>query len=192
MMVGLLFVMTLTPLVWSIIKGSMETLVSRHSLLPLFFISAIIYGCGSLFDDSYEEELANDRKILQEIINANPVLDSAANHGHYFFTTSSETGRITGELNLIALNLNDSNFSFPKGIRNFKRINSLYIALNDFSDLPKGTRNKSWEKIVVMQNKICNPSSETVAYLDEVSKGSPGGYWRDTQRCSDSIPVASP
>src|SRR5690606_23979897 len=159
----------------------MEISVVHLKLCLKSSIILMITGCGFFSDDSYDEDVASDRKILQEIIDANPILDSAVNAGHYFFPTGSETGKITGEINFTNLSLNDSNFIFPESIQQFRRVNSLYIAFNDFTDLPRGTMHKNWQKIVVLKNKICEASSETVAFLDKATEGSPGGYWRDSQ-----------
>ncbi len=102
----------------------MEVLVLRLNILLVCLITLFIYGCGFLFGDSYEEDKNNDWKIVREIIAANPVLSSAIDSGHYFLPTDAEYGRITGELNLGGLGLNDSNFYFPASIRNFRIVKS--------------------------------------------------------------------
>lgn len=163
----------------------------RH-ISVLCLITLFTYGCGSFFGDSYEDDVANDREIVNEIIKANPILDSAVKAGHYFLPYSSESGRITGELNISELGLNDSNFYFPKSIRKFRKVKSLLFASNKFTDLPPGIRENNWESVAAWFNRICNPSSETVAYLDKLVIGYGGPNWRDSQRCSDSITVDSP
>ncbi len=151
-----------------------------------------VYGCGSLFGDSYDEELANDRAIVDEIIKENPALQSSKDSGHNFLPYSSETGHITGWLNLDGLGLSDSNFYLPTSINNFKIVKFISFASNDFSELPVGTKNKNWERVVAWFNRICSPSSETVAYLDKMMAGFGGPYWRDSQHCDDTIPTIVP
>ncbi len=170
----------------------MEGLVVRLNTTIAVMFSVCIFGCGFLSDTSYEDDVANDRSILAEIIKANPVLDSALKAGHYFLPYSSESGQITGELDLHKLNLYDSNFYFPKSIRNFRRVKTVLLSSNNFTELPRGTLDANWSAVLVLGNKICHPSSETVAYLDKLMAGAPGGYWRDSQHCGDSIPAASP
>ena len=162
-----------------------------RNILLVCLMAFFVYGCGSFFGDSYEDDVANDREILNEIIKENPILDSAVNAGHYFLPYSSESGRITGELNLAELGLNDSNFHLPKSVSKFRIVKTLLFASNEFTGLPSGIKEKNWEKVVAWFNRICNPSSETVAYLDKKMEGYGGPYWRDSQRCSDSIPGIS-
>lgn len=163
----------------------------RLSVYPVLLTTLCIYGCGEMFGDSYDADRENDWKIVREIIASNPVLDSAMDSGHYFLPTDAEYGRITGSLNLSGLGLNDSNFHFPRNIQNFKLVHSVLLSFNDFAELPAGTRQKKWKRVVVSANKICNPSQETIDYLDESLNGYIGGYWRDSQRCSDSLSEAS-
>jgi len=168
----------------------MERNVMRLNSIFAITLSASIFGCGFLSDSSYDEDAKNDRRILEEIIKANPVLDSAVNDGHSFLPTSSESMRITGDLDLRNLGLNDSNFHFPTSIRDFKLVNHVNLMSNNFTDLPQGTFIKKWEVVLVLGNKICNPPQETIDYLDDLMNGYPGGYWRDSQRCGESISKA--
>ncbi len=170
----------------------MELNVVRLNTAFVFAFSLCLFGCGLFSDSSYEEDVLNDRSIVDEIIKANPVLDSAVQAGHYFLPYSSESGRITGNLDLSDLGLNDSNFYFPKSINDFKIVNQVNLIGNDFTDLPQGIHQKKWDVVLVLGNKMCNPSQETIDYLDSLMKGFPGGYWRDSQHCSDSIPAPSP
>lgn len=158
----------------------------------LISISLNILGCGFMSDTSYDDDVASDRRIVEELIRVNPVLDSAVKAGHYFLPYNSESGRITGDLDLHNLNLNDSNFHFPMSVRNLRRVSTVLLSSNNFTDLPSGTRQKSWERVVVWDNEMCNPDQETIKYLDKLMEGYFGGYWRDSQRCNDSVPVASP
>lgn len=163
----------------------------RPSQLLIYLLAFFLFGCGIFNDNSYNEDLENDRKIINDIIEANPILQSARDSGYSFLQSDSETNRITAWLHLGGLNLNDSNFNFSKNISNLRLVKYLDIADNNFTDLPGGTRNKNWEKVDVWKNKICNPPLETINYLDKKSEGSLGGYWRNTQRCADTVPEFS-
>ena len=164
----------------------------RLKIILVCLIVWSINGCGSPFGDSYDEDLANDLAIVKEIIKENPILQSAQDSGHYFLPMDTQYSRITGLLNLDGLDLNDSNFYLPKSINNFKLVKFLSFASNDFSDLPVGTKGKNWKRVVAWFNKICNPSSETVTYLDVLMKDFGGPYWRDSQHGNDSIPAVVP
>jgi hypothetical protein len=188
---GPLSATTLITLVWNTIKGSMEWPVVRLNILLLCLIASFINGCGFLSGDSYEEDFANDRKILLEILKVNPVLDSVPG-SHTFFVTDAEYNRATGTLDLGGLGLNDSNFFFPKNIQDFRLVKEVNLSRNDFTELPRGARLKNWRSVLILGNKICNPSSETVTYLNELMKGFGGPYWRDTQHCSDSVSAVLP
>lgn len=149
-------------------------------------ISLLLQGCGVIFSDSYEADAANDTEILQEIIKANPILDSVPESFRFFYH-SPEYGILQESFSLNGLGLNDSNFYFPKSIGKFRIIKTLYIYDNNFTELPRGCRYKNWEKIVLFRNKICNPSKSTIEYLDEKTRDNYGGYWLDQQICTDTI-----
>jgi hypothetical protein len=165
--------------------------VGHLKIILVILIGISVSRCGSLLGDSYDEDVANDRAILEEIIEINPILDSVPTE-HRFLSTDPESGKLSGDLILSGLGLNDSNFQFPKSIQNFRLINTAIIGSNNFIDLPNGIKNKNWSAILVHGNRMCQPSAETIDFLDKLMKGYPGGYWRDTQRCDDTIPAEVP
>lgn len=165
--------------------------VLLNTTMAILF-SLCLFECSLFSDSSYDDDVANDRSILEEIIKSNPVLDSAVKAGHDFLPTSTESMQITGDLILSNLGLNNTNFHFPTSIHKFKIVNHANLMSNDFTDLPQGVYQRKWNVVLVLGNKMCKPSQETIDYLDNLMKSYPGGYWRDSQRCAESIPAVVP
>jgi hypothetical protein len=150
------------------------------------FASMLLCGCGmfNLFDDSYQKNVESDLRIVDEIINANPVLDSAKNAGHAFAVREAkDPSYLAGNLDLSGLGLNDSNFVFPSSISGFRIINVLSIGSNHFTKLPQGIKFGHWKAIWIIGNQICNPDTETIVYLDRVA-GELSGKWSTLQKCT--------
>ncbi len=165
----------------------MDSIVKAQVLKnAVVFASMLLCGCGfSFFDDSYQKNVESDLRIVDAIINANPVLDSAKNAGHAFAVRDQkDASYLSGNLDLDGLGLNDSNFVFPSSIRGFRIINVLDINTNHFTKLPQGIKYAPWKAISLIGNQICFPDSETTLYLDEVVGVYPRGRdWKTYQKC---------
>lgn len=83
------------------------------------------------------------------------------------------------------LNLGIKSFSFPSIVKNFTAVDVVDFTNDSLTVLPKGIEQGKWKAIWLSGNKICNPDSATIKYLNQMVDGYKlGRDWQTTQKCS--------
>jgi len=122
-----------------------------------------------------QEVIDHDRAVAKTILDSNEL--SLPNNG-----VQQDAEEYIQSFDLYNRGL--KTFHFPSVVKNFTAVNTVNFTNDSLTELPKGIEQGKWKAIWLTGNKICDPDSATIKYLDQIVDGyTLARDWRTTQKC---------